>query len=229
MSISPPNIAKLQRRIGYHFNDESLLTLALTHRSYGSCNNERLEFLGDSLLNCTIAGLLFQQFEKAKEGQLSRLRSQMVKGETLADIAREFVLSDYLIMGEGELKSGGFRRDSILADTVEAIIGAIYLDNGMSECQTMIAQWYQARLQRLSLDEPQKDPKTQLQEYLQARQQPLPIYSVTNISGESHQQTFIIACEVSLLPKPVEASGLNRRSAEKLAAKKVLQQLGEIN
>ncbi|TQV84052.1 ribonuclease III [Exilibacterium tricleocarpae] len=218
-------LQRLIKRIGHTFVDTDLLVLALTHRSCGSSNNERLEFLGDSILNFTIAETLFRRFPTAREGQLSRLRSQLVKGETLAEIARELVLGDSLILGEGELKSGGHRRDSILADTVEAIIGAIYLDAGMDACQKHLLAWYQSRLQELSLDTNPKDPKTQLQEYLQAQKAPLPKYSVVAVSGEAHAQAFTVECRVTLLQQPTVARAGSRRAAEKQAALSALQKL----
>ena len=217
-----PDYDRLQQQLGYYFSDLSLLKLALTHRSYGKDNNERLEFLGDALLNSTIAQYLFEQFATEKEGVLSRLRSNLVKGDTLADIAREFCLSDYLIMGEGELKSGGFRRDSILADVVEAIIGAIFIDSTMDQCQLFIQHIFQQRLANLSVTKELKDPKTRLQELLQAKQLPLPDYTVVSIEGESHQQAFTVRCQTVLCDQVAMASSTNRRQAEKLAAAKVL-------
>ncbi len=222
-----PDYNRLQRQLGYCFSDESLLELALTHCSYGSENNERLEFLGDALLNSTIAQQLFNQFPDEKEGILSRLRSSLVKGETLAEIAREFSLSDYLIMGEGELKSGGFRRDSILADTVEAIIGALFVEAGMKECQAFIQRIFKERLETLSVDKYLKDPKTRLQEVLQARQLPLPNYIIVNVEGQSHQQEFMVRCDTALLKESPIASASSRRQAEKLAAAKVLEWIEE--
>ncbi len=216
---------RLQNKLGYHFKNLTLLSLALTHCSYGSENNERLEFLGDALLNATIAQLLFSQFPDEREGSLSRLRSSLVKGETLADLAREFSLSDYLIMGEGELKSGGFRRDSILADAVESIIAAIYLDGGLPESQAFIGRIFERRLSTLSVDKYLKDPKTRLQELLQGRQLPLPNYVVVNIEGESHQQQFMVRCETALLKEGPVATASSRRQAEKMAAQKVLHWL----
>lgn len=218
-----PDYKLLQQQLGYQFSDLALLKRALTHRSYGSENNERLEFLGDALLNSAVAQLLFVQFSNEKEGILSRLRSSLVKGQTLADIAREFSLSDYLIMGEGELKSGGFRRDSILADAVEAIIGAIYLDADLQQSQAFIGRLFEQRLQGLSVDKHLKDPKTRLQELLQSRQLPLPNYKIVNIEGESHEQAFIVRCDTVLLKESPIASAASRRQAEQLAAAKVLE------
>ena len=214
---------RLENKLGYRFSDRSLLSLALTHRSRGSENNERLEFLGDALLNSRIAQLLYSQFPEQKEGMLSRLRAVLVKGETLADIAREFDLSDHLILGEGERKSGGFHRDSILADAVEAIIGAIFIDAGTEECQQFIGKIFEQRLQALSIDKHLKDPKTRLQELLQARQLPLPVYTIVNVDGQAHQQQFVIRCDTVLLKDGPVASASNRRMAEKMAAEKVLE------
>lgn len=210
---------RLQKRLGYRFRDQRLFQLALTHRSRGSRNNERLEFLGDSLLNTIVAEALFHQFPEAREGELSRLRAQLVKGETLAAVGRELDLGECLSLGEGELKSGGFRRASILADAVEALVAAIYLDSGsFGVCREHLLSWYGSRLTEASLVKSQKDPKTKLQELLQARGQPLPVYRVTEISGEAHAQVFTVSCQVSLLPEPIITTGNTRREAEKSAA-----------
>ena len=216
---------KLSRRIGYFFADLGLLELALTHRSFGGKNNERLEFLGDSILNYVIAEDLFHRFPKAKEGELSRLRASLVKGDTLAELAREFQLGDYLKLGAGELKSGGFRRDSILADTVEGIIGAMYLDAGMDVCREHILSWYKERLDATSLKIVTKDAKTRLQEYLQARKHALPQYDVVDIVGEPHDQTFHVHCYIELCEEAIEGKGNSRRIAEQNAASKALKQL----
>lgn len=215
----------LAKKLGYQFKDESMIELALTHRSHGKRNNERLEFLGDSILNFVIAEALYRRFPDAKEGQLSRLRAQLVKGETLAELAREMKLGDYLRLGSGELKSGGYRRDSILADAVEAIIGAIYLDSDMDSCRPYILGWYQSRLEQTSLLDTKKDSKTRLQEFLQSRRAPLPDYELLSVSGEAHQQTFEIRCAVSLLDEPTSGKGSSRRQAEQNAAKKALDKL----
>ena len=156
---------------------------------------------------------------------MSRQRSGLVKGETLAEIAREFSLSDYLIMGQGELKSGGFRRDSILADAVEAMIGAIFLDSDIAQCKKIVLTWFETRLAGLSADDQLKDPKTQLQELLQAQKRPLPIYTVVNIDGASHEQSFTVSCEVALLDQPIQATANSRRLAEKETALQALHLL----
>lgn len=218
---------KLCRQIGYVFADLGLLELALTHRSYGGKNNERLEFLGDSILNYVIAEELFHRFPKAKEGELSRLRASLVKGDTLAELAREFKLGDYLKLGPGELKSGGFRRDSILADAVEGIIGALYLDAGMDECRKYIIQWYQSRLESTSLKVVTKDPKTRLQEFLQGRKKALPQYEVVEIRGEPHDQTFLVECRIETFPDAILGKGNSRRIAEQKAASQALKLLEE--
>ncbi len=220
------NAAHLQKQLGYRFKDDGLLELALTHRSFGGQNNERIEFLGDSILNFVIAEALFQQFPQAKEGQLSRLRARLVKGVTLAEIAREFSLGDYLRLGSGELKSGGFRRESILADALESVIGAIYLDGGFASCRERILKWYADRLAVLSLKDTLKDPKTKLQEYLQSRQLALPRYDVTAIDGEAHAQTFHVRCVVEALTEATCGTGTSRRFAEQQAAQLALAALG---
>ena len=219
----------LQNRLNYQFNNKALLTLALTHRSCGKENNERLEFLGDALLNSTIAQVLYFKFPDEKEGVLSRLRSQLVKGKTLAKIARQFELSDYLIMGAGELKSGGYLRDSVLADVVEAIIGAIYLDKDTQQAECFIRELFKERVENLSIDKELKDPKTRLQEYLQAKHLPLPKYSIVTTNGLSHEQTFTVSCETPLLDRAPSATASSRRQAEQNAADMVLTQLENSN
>lgn len=221
-------IDSLKRRIAYTFNNAALLEAALTHRSVGSNNNERLEFLGDSVLNFVIAEALYQRFASASEGDLSRLRASLVKKETLAKIARELQLGDALRLGSGELKSGGYRRDSILADTTEAIIGAVLLDGGFKCCQAFVQHLYEPRLAALRLDQPLKDPKTRLQEYLQARKLPLPKYVVTQVDGADHAQHFRVECSIGGLNNPCVGEGSNRRKAEQQAASEALHLLGEV-
>ena len=216
---------RLEQRLGYQFENQRQLQLALTHRSHGASNNERLEFLGDSILNFIIGEALFQRIPEAREGQLSRLRSQLVKGETLAELAREFEMGDCLILGEGELKSGGRNRDSILADSVEAIIGAIYLERGLEVCRERVLDWFASRLEAISINTSAKDPKSRLQEYLQAQRQPLPEYVVVDVSGEGHAQVFTIECRVSIAKKSTRALASNRREAEKQSATLMLKQL----
>lgn len=216
---------RLEERLGYQFANQRQLQLALTHRSHGATNNERLEFLGDSILNFIIGDALFNRFPEAREGQLSRLRSQLVKGETLAELAREFEMGDCLILGEGELKSGGRSRDSILADSVEAIIGAIYSERGLDICRERVLSWFASRLDAISIDTSAKDAKSRLQEYLQAQRQPLPEYAVINVGGEGHAQVFTIECRVAIAKKSTQASASSRREAEKQSALLMLKQL----
>lgn len=220
-------LLKLSQRLGYTFNDESLVMLALTHRSKGGNNNERLEFLGDSILNFVIAEDLYCRFGQAKEGKLSRLRARMVKGQTLAAIAREFELGDFLLLGSGELKSGGHRRDSILADTVEALIGAMYLDSGMDAVRERILSWFASRLDQLTLEDPIKDPKTRLQEYQQANKSRLPHYEVLNVEGPTNEQVFTVECRIPEYADAVVAQGPSRRGAEQNAAAQLLTILGQ--
>ncbi|MEH6649312.1 MAG: ribonuclease III [Motiliproteus sp.] len=219
-------IAKLGRRLGYQFIDDKLAELALTHRSCGARNNERLEFLGDSILNFVIADDLFDRFPTAKEGQLSRLRARLVKGVTLAELAEEMALKEFLKLGAGELKSGGFNRQSIQADMVEALIGAIYQDSGFEPCRERILAWYNSRLENLNLDDTQKDPKTRLQEFLQSRKHALPIYHLIRVEGEAHEQTFYIECEVATQEQRCAGQGRSRRIAEQQSASAALVAVG---
>lgn len=220
------DLEKLNRILGTPFDNPGSLRLALTHRSYGADNNERLEFLGDSILNYIIAQDLYRRFPQAREGRLSRMRAQMVKQETLADVAREFRLGDYLIMGSGELKSGGFNRDSILSDALEAVIGAVFVERGMDYVGEMLIDWFEPRLANLSPEAAQKDAKTLLQEYLQSRSQSLPEYLVVEVAGKSHDQEFRVKVISSLLPQPVFGEGRSRRKAEQDAAARALELLG---
>ena len=217
---------KLQRNLGYTFANQDWLVKAVTHRSHGKRNNERLEFLGDSILSFVIADALYQRFADANEGQLSRLRASLVKQQTLAEIARELELGDALIMGTGELKSGGFQRDSVLSDALEAIIGAIYLDASVEVARERILHWFLERLECMTTEQSHKDAKTKLQEFLQARQEPLPNYVIVKVSGPSHDQTFVVSCKVSCLAESIEGVGNSRRIAEQNAATSALNQLG---
>jgi ribonuclease III len=215
----------LYRAIAYQFNDSELLSTALTHRSFGAKNNERFEFLGDSILNFAIAETLFLKFPNAPEGDLSRLRAALVKGETLAELAGEMNLGAYLRLGEGELKSGGSQRPSILADAVEAIIGAIYLDASIDIAKNTVLTWYAERLQNITLVNSEKDPKTSLQEWLQARKRPLPQYDVIAVEGESHNQQFTVKCEINSKIPPTLGTANSRKMAEKEAASLMLNWL----
>ncbi|QUM90914.1 ribonuclease III [Moritella sp. 36] len=218
-------LERLQKVLGYQYQDGALLQQALTHRSAYYKHNERLEFLGDSVLGFIISDALFSQFPEVPEGDLSRMRATLVKGLTLAEIAREFELSECLILGPGELKSGGFRRESILADTVEALIGAMYLDSDIEKTRERVLAWYASRLAMIKPGIGQKDAKTQLQEWLQGRKQALPLYQVVEVKGEAHNQEFTIHCVIEGLEKPVTGKGTSRRKAEQEAAQKALEQL----
>jgi ribonuclease-3 len=223
---SPLN--QLEKRLKYEFNDVQQLDLALTHRSAASLHNERLEFLGDSILSFVIADDLYHRFPTINEGDMSRMRATLVRGNTLADLGREFVLGDHLKLGPGELKSGGYRRDSILADAVEAIIGAIYLDSNLEVVRNVVLSWYKTRLDAIEPGVSQKDPKTRLQEFLQGRKKPLPVYTVSNIKGEAHDQEFTVSCDVAGVKTPVVGKGTSRRKAEQAAAQQALEQLTNV-
>lgn len=209
-------------KLGYTFKDRKLLDVALTHRSVSKKNNERLEFLGDALLSMIIAEELFRRFPDTLEGELSRLRANLVKGETLSILAREFKLGEYLNLGVGELKTGGFNRDSILADSFEAIIGAVFLDSDHQTCKERVLSWYDTRLNDPKLFHRLKDPKTQLQELLQARQLPLPEYDIVDIAGEPHEQIFTVMCKVDGIAHQTTDEDTTRRRAEQKAAKAFL-------
>ncbi|MGA2654456.1 MAG: ribonuclease III [Gammaproteobacteria bacterium] len=215
----------LARYLGYLFKNPELLHQALSHRSVTGENYERLEFLGDAIVNFVIADALFKRFPEATEGQLTRIRASLVNQQTLSEIADELMVSDYINLGVGELKSGGARRPSILADAVEAIIAAIYLDSNLEKCQDCVFNWYAARLDYIKLDESQKDPKTLLQEYVQARKMPLPIYRILSIKGAPHDQEFCVECEVQNLEQRPQGKGRSRRAAEQIAASLTLAAL----
>lgn len=209
----------LEKRLGYRFEDRSLLERALTHRSaHRRRNNERLEFLGDAYLGQIIAARLFEAFPEASEGQLTRMRARLVRGQTLAELAREMELGEHLVLGGGELKSGGFRRESILADAVEAIIGAMVLDGGPAACEDIVSAWFAQRLAGISPHAVDKDAKTRLQEWLQARQYKLPDYEVRDIQGRAPKQTFHVVCRLDDLNQEFPARGDSRRKAEQSAA-----------
>lgn len=222
------NLATLTRVLQYEFRDISFLETALTHSSFGQGHNERLEFLGDSILGWVVADALYQRFPHAREGQLSRLRAGLVKGVTLAEISRELNIGDYLRLGQGEMKSGGFRRDSTLADALEAIIGAIFLDSDIETCQQQVLTLFASRLDSLSLEDTLKDPKTLLQEFLQSRQQALPNYRILSTTGKEHEQVFKVACDVEMLNASMEGKGTSRRYAEQAAAQKALDALDQL-
>lgn len=220
---------ELAQKLGYTFTDATFFNNALTHRSVSKTNNERLEFLGDALLSYIIAQELYHKFPEATEGDLSRLRSNLVKGETLSKIARKFHLGEYLNLGVGELRSGGFNRSSILADALEAIIGAIYLDSNIDSCRECVLSWYQSHFEDPNLFYRLKDPKTRLQEYCQARQLPLPEYKIKKVEGEQHAQVFTVICTVVGVPRESVCSDTTRRKAEQKAADELITWLENEN
>ena len=221
MSLTTEALAK---SVGYQFKDPRLLDIAVTHRSAGSGNNERLEFLGDAVLGQVVAEWLYRSFPESDEGQLSRLRASLVKREALADIARELALGDFLRLGSGELKSGGFRRGSILADALEAVFGAVLVDGGFEACRDCIHRLYAQRFENISVVDELKDPKTRLQEYLQSRKLALPEYEMVRVTGKAHNQLFDVECRVIALDLVCVGQGSSRRKAEQAAAVRMLEQ-----
>jgi ribonuclease III len=215
----------LERRIGYTFARQDLLAQALTHRSHGAPHNERLEFLGDGVLNCVIAAELYERFAELKEGELSRLRANLVRQEPLRQLARDVGLGERLRLGEGEVKSGGSARPSILADTFEALIGAVFLDGGFEAARRVIRGLYAPLLAELDPRDPGKDPKTLLQELLQARKVSLPQYSVVATEGAAHEQRFEVECVIADLSVRTKGNGSSRRVAEQEAARRAFEQL----
>ena len=218
------SLASLQDRLGYRFDAPALLTQALTHRSHGRIHNERLEFLGDSVLNCAVAAMLYARFGRYDEGDLSRLRSNLVKQQSLYEIAQALALSEFLVLGEGERRSGGLKRPSILADTVEAIVGAVFLDGGFGAAQAVIGRLYDPILKSVDPKTLGKDAKTLLQEYLQGKRIPLPVYDVVATHGAAHSQVFEVECSIPKLGVRVSGSGGSRRAAEQSAAKLALEE-----
>ncbi|WP_439107797.1 ribonuclease III [Congregibacter sp.] len=217
----------LERQFGCRLHNGSLLTQALSHRSVGSRNNERLEFLGDSILGYVVSEELYRRFPDADEGQLSRLRVSLVKGSALADVARELELGEQVLLGAGERHGGGRRRDSILADAFEAVLGAIVMDLGVEACRAAICTVLKARLDGLKLEQARKDPKTRLQELLQGSGRTLPEYVLRKAAGEDHARIFTVACELADGQEVAEGVGDSLRAAEQAAAAAVLVQLGE--
>ena len=218
---------RLAKELDYRFSDSDLLDRALTHRSAGTPNNERLEFLGDAILGSVIAEELYSRFPPASEGQLSRLRALLVRGESLAELARGLDLGGMLKLGSGELRTGGHGRDSILADALEAVFAAVYLDGGYDRTRQVILALFRERLDGLSLDSQRKDPKTLLQELLQSRGLPLPNYEIMAVTGQSHAQHFRVQCRVDGLDTETEGSGASRKKAEQDAAQRLLDQLNQ--
>ena len=218
-------LASLCQQLEYTFRNESLLIQALTHRSAASVNNERLEFLGDGILNFVIAAWLYEQYPVMQEGDLSRLRASLVNKDSLADVARNLQLGKYIELGSGELKSGGRRRDSILADAVEGIFGAVFLDSGFDTCRHLILHLYADKLLHIPDVTTLKDAKTRLQELLQSRRYPLPVYTVTDISGKAHDQVFTVECVIDQLDCVTVARGSSRRKAEQQAAELAIEEV----
>ena len=217
---------KLSARLGYVPRDRDLFVIALTHRSADGPNNERLEFLGDSVLNLLLSERLYREFPTASEGDLSRLRARLVSEEPLAEVATEMQLGEMLSLGSGELKTGGFRRQSILADAFEALCGALFLDGGLDVVRTTLAPMFESRIAALPEPATLKDAKTRLQEYLQANGWPLPAYAVKRTSGEPHAQIFLVSCAVAHASIETEGEGPSRRRAEQVAAHAALKALG---
>jgi ribonuclease-3 len=216
---------ELVKRLGYSFQSDELVDLALTHRSHSSRNYERLEFLGDSILGFTISSYLFRHYPDLTEGELTRLRASLVRKESLAQLARGLELGKYLRLGSGELKSGGHDRDSILADALEALIGAIYIDGGIEPARQTILDIYQGQLALIDPRAIQKDPKTRLQEFVQKRFQSTPEYEVLEVHGEAHAQTFQVRCIVPGFDESFTGKGRSRRAAEQDAARRALAHL----
>ncbi len=216
-------LSELENRLHYKFQRVDLLRRALTHRSYSASHNERLEFLGDSVLNCAVAALLFERFSKLPEGDLSRVRANLVKQQSLFKIAQTLNLAKFLQLGEGELRSGGLERPSILADALEAILGAIYLDRGFEAARAVINHLYAPLVEQTDPHTLGKDAKTLLQECLQGRKIALPHYTVTATRGAAHSQQFEVECEVAKLNIKVSGIGASRRAAEQAAAKRILE------
>ncbi len=227
--IAPRQADEVQRWVervfGYTFADPTLCESALTHRSAGSNHNERLEFLGDSILNCAVARLLYHAHPHADEGVLSRLRASLVSGEALARVALQLEVGEHLRLGSGELKTGGFRRASILADALEAILGAIFLDSGFDAAGAVVERLMRSRMAELPSADLLKDPKTRLQEALQGRGLALPVYTLTAVTGDAHQQAFTVSCDVATFGLAAVGEGGSRRRAEQLAAAKLLELL----
>ena len=224
--MGPDSLDRLEKNLGYHFKEPDLLRQALSHRSVGNCHYERLEFLGDAILGFIIADELYSMFPAASEGQMTRLRANLVKGKTLAKLSLQLSVGDFLLLGTGELKSGVFRRESILADAFEAIIGGIYLESGIEVCRQLLVVWYGALLSQANPDDLTKDPKTLLQEHMQSLKLPLPEYRTLDVIGKDHEQQFKVQCTCAgnndFVDCSAESIGKSLREAEKLAAEKIL-------
>lgn len=225
MTLDSPTKARIASRLGYSFKNLGLLAQALTHRSFSANNNERLEFLGDGALNFIIANQLYNRFSKLPEGDLSRLRAQLVKESTLCEIAQQLNVGESLKLGEGEMKSAGWRRPSILADALEAIVGAVYLDGGHEAAEALVLKLFEEKLTDIDPKIIDKDAKSQLQEFLQSKKMDLPDYSVVLIEGEAHAQTFKVACEIKNIGVATIGEGTSRRIAEQRAAQLALEKI----
>ena len=221
-NLNLPNLPQLEKLLNYKFQKTELLKEAVTHRSAGAKNNERLEFLGDSILNFVIAAELFARYPTSSEGDLSRLRASLVNKEGLFLVSQDLSLGDYLILGSGELKSGGYRRNSILADTVEAVFGAVYMDSNLERCRELILKLYNEQLENVPDADSLKDPKTRLQELLQSKKLGLPDYNVIEIVGKAHNQQFTVDCKINKLELTTQGSASNRRKAEQKAAENII-------
>ncbi|MDP2831740.1 MAG: ribonuclease III [Pseudomonadota bacterium] len=221
----PATCNSLETRLSHTWHERHLLNQALTHRSFGADNNERLEYLGDGILNCVVGLMLYQRFSELPEGRLSRLRANLVNQDSLHDIARELDLGRYLRLGEGELKSGGASRPSILADALESLFGAAFLDGGFETARAMIERLFSERINAINPTVQGKDAKTRLQEWLQSRRHGLPRYTLSDTSGQAHAQTFHVECRIDILNITTLGQGCNRKTAEQVAAAAALAQL----
>ena len=219
------NLEQLQRRLGYVFDDPELLTLALSHRSFTGRNNERMEFLGDAVLGLVVTDYLYREFSDAREGELSRMRSHIVRGESLAEVAKKLELGADILLGPGEMKSGGHRRDSILGDTVEALLGAVYLDQGIEAARDRIYDWFKSLFESALKVKPLKDSKTTLQEWLQQRGKSLPDYKLVDTGGEAHSRLFTVSCKIGAVTQEMTATASSRRRAEQMVAEQLLTEL----
>ena len=219
------NIGQLQKRLGYQFIDPDLLILALSHRSVAAENNERLEFLGDSILGLVVTDFLYREFPQAREGDLSRMRSHIVRGDSLAEVAKQLALGPDLLLGSGEMKSGGHRRDSILGDTVEALIGAVYLDRGIEAAREIVTAWFKSFFDSALQAQPVKDAKTALQEWLQHGNKPLPDYQLVSTGGEAHSRLFTVSCKIAAVDTAMTATASSRRRAEQMVAEQLLEEV----
>ena len=224
--LNKKDLYLLSEQLGYTFKDDRILVEALSHRSYNKKNNERLEFLGDSILGFIISDWLFSKFS-VSEGELTRIRANLVCKDALAELAKQLKLGEYIRLGQGELNAGGHQRDSILADCLEAIIGAIFLDSGIATTKKMVLAWYSAKLAAINHTTRSKDAKTLLQEYLQNKKHPIPDYHLSSVQGSDHNQTFFIECKINLLDSPITATGSSRKKAEQECAEKILTLIGQ--